>query len=278
MPTTQLEHSSVDVTPYHIEPGSDVRLDDYPTHEQHLPIEKADGKKLRKKLTRRLAELQELLYAEGKQSVLAVLQAMDAGGKDSTTRHVFGPLNPQGCKVVSYKAPNSVELAHDFLWRIHQGTPRHGYIALFNRSHYEDVLIVAVKNLAPESVWSRRYDHINNFERMLHDEGTRIVKFFLHISPEYQKKRLQRRLDRPDKLWKCNPDDLAERKRWDKYQHAYETVLSRCSTDHAPWYVIPAERKWWRDLLVAQTLVNLLESMDMHYPQPAFNASDIVVE
>jgi PPK2 family polyphosphate:nucleotide phosphotransferase len=179
--------------------------------------------------------------------------------------------------VINFKAPTPEELEHDFLWRVHANAPRAGYLAVFNRSHYEDVLIARVKNLVPESRWRKRYDHINAFEELLHDEGTTILKFFLHISRDYQRQRLQRRLDKPDKLWKFDPGDLVERTRWDDYQQAYADALSRCSTRHAPWYVIPAEKRWYRNLLIARIIVDTLESLDMQYPEPGFDPSTIVV-
>ncbi len=261
---------------YRVEPGSRVRLKSFPTDDRgHL--DKPEGVAGLQKVRERLVALQELLYAEGHHAVLVVLQAMDAGGKDSTIRSVFSALNPQGCKVVSFKAPNDVERRHDFLWRIHENTPRLGYIGVFNRSHYEDVLIARVKNLVPEKRWRARYDHINAFEEMLHDEGTTVIKFFLHISKDYQKRRLERRLADPAKHWKFDPSDLAERERWDEYQAAYEEALERCSTKHAPWYVIPAERHWYRNLLVATALAETLESLDMHYPKPTFDPKQIVI-
>ena len=267
----------IDTKPYRVKPSAKVKLDDHPS-ETDGGLNKDEAQKLQAKLAQRLQELQELLYAEQKQALLVVLQAMDAGGKDSTIRHVFGPLNPQGCQVVSFKAPNDVELAHDFLWRVHQNLPRRGYMGVFNRSHYEDVLIVRVKNLAPESRWRKRYEHINAFEELLHDEGTRVVKCYLHVSKDYQKQRLQRRLDRPDKHWKFNPDDLQERARWGAYQEAFEEAIERCSTAHAPWYIVPAERRWFRDLLVTQIVVDTLEAMAPQYPEPTFDAADIVIE
>ncbi len=226
----------------------------------------------------KLSNLQELLYAQGTQALLVVFQAMDTAGKDSTIRKVFTGINPQGVNVHGFKGPSSNELAHDYLWRIHAATPQRGKIGVFNRSHYEDVLIVRVKDLAPSTVWRRRYEHINAFERMLSDEGTRVVKFYLHISKDYQKDRLQRRLDNPKKHWKFDPADLKERARWDGYMKAYEEVFMRCSTDIAPWYIVPAEKRWFRDLLVAQVLVQTLESMKPKYPKPTFDPAGIVVE
>jgi PPK2 family polyphosphate:nucleotide phosphotransferase len=207
-----------------------------------------------------------------------VFQAMDAAGKDSTTRRVFGPVNPQGCRVIGFKAPSSLELAHDYLWRIHQHVPQRGMISVFNRSHYEDVLIVRVRGLVADEVWRKRYDHINDFERMLADEGVTILKFFLHISRDYQKRRLQRRLDKPDKHWKFNPADLVSRAQWDDYRRAYEDALGRCSAAHAPWYVVPAENRAFRDLLVAQVVVDALEGLDMRYPEPDYDPAAVRIE
>ncbi|MBN2514047.1 MAG: polyphosphate kinase 2 family protein [Sedimentisphaerales bacterium] len=230
------------------------------------------------KILTRLNELEFLLYAESKHSVLVVLQAMDAGGKDGTIRNVFGPLNPQSCKVASFKTPTALELSHDFLWRVHSVTPRLGEIAVFNRSHYEDVLIARVKSLVPRTVWSRRYSQINDFERLLAENGTHILKFFLHISKDEQLKRLKKRLDDPTRHWKMNPADFKERKLWGDYQNAYEDVFSRCSTDYAPWYVIPANHKWFRNLAIAQILAEKLESLKMKFPAPNYDVSKIKVK
>lgn len=225
-----------------------------------------------------LSDLQARLYAEQKHTVLIVLQAMDTGGKDSTIRAVLGPLNPQGVRVWNFKVPTPAELRHDFLWRVHRRVPGGGYIGVFNRSHYEDVVVVRVKGLAPEEVWRRRYEHINAFEKLLHDEGVQVVKFFLHISKDYQRERLLRRLRKKDKQWKFDPQDLKERARWDDYQHAYETAIGRCSTAHAPWYVVPAEERWFRNLLVATVLVDLLDAMQLEFPRPTFDPGDIRVD
>lgn len=262
---------------YRINPGSKVNLKDLATQDDG-GIDKEEGRRELAKLQERMTELQEKLYAEARQAILVVFQAMDTGGKDSTIRSVMTPLNPFGVRVVAFKAPNDTELHHDFLWRIHENTPRFGHIHVFNRSHYEDVLIVRVKNLVPEKRWKARYEHINHFEKLLHDEGTRIVKFFLHITKEYQKERLLKRLANPAKHWKFNPDDLAERERWGDYQEAYEEALERCSTEHAPWYVIPGETRWYRDLLVARVLVETLESMDLKFPAPQFDPDKIVIK
>jgi PPK2 family polyphosphate:nucleotide phosphotransferase len=242
-----------------------------------LASKKAAGKELRKNHDR-LAELQYLLYAENKQSLLIVLQAMDAGGKDGTIRHVMGPMNPQSCRVTSFKAPSEEEMAHDFLWRVHKVAPRKGEIVIFNRSQYEDVLIVRVRGMVPKKVWQRRFDRINEFERLLTGSGTCVLKFFLHISHEEQLKRLRERLKDPSKHWKANPQDFEEREYWDEYQKAYEDVLSRCSTPDAPWYVIPANRKWFRNLAVSEIVVEAMEGLKMKFPKPAFDVTKIKVE
>ncbi|MBN1423984.1 polyphosphate kinase 2 family protein [Candidatus Fermentibacteria bacterium] len=239
---------------------------------------KKEGRDHLAKLVARLEELQEVLYAENRHRVLVVLQAMDTGGKDGTIRSVFGPLNPQGVRVASFKVPTPEELAHDFLWRIHKQTPRHGEIAVFNRSHYEDVLVVRVRSLMPESVWSKRYERINAFERILAEEGTTILKFFLHIDLAEQKERFQARIDEPAKRWKFNTADLKERKLWPEYVRAYEDALSKTSTKHAPWYIIPANRKWYRNIAVATVVLHTLEGLGMEYPKPAFDPAAIVIE
>lgn len=267
----------VDLEQYRVVPGEDVDLNRRPTDDDG-GMDKNEAHKRHAELTERLIELQELLYAEAKQSLLVVLQAMDTGGKDSTIRKTLGPLNPQGVRVWNFLAPTGREIRHDYLWRVHRRAPAAGYIGVFNRSHYEDVLVVRVKDLVPEAQWRSRYRHINEFERMLVDEGTRIVKIFLHISKRYQKKRLERRLSDPKKYWKFSPDDLVDRGRWKSYTKAYEDALSHCSTDYAPWYIIPGEHRWYRDVLVAQALVNTLESMDMHFPTITFNPADITIE
>lgn len=267
----------IDLSPYLVEPGHPARLAQRETKED-AGLDKKEAKKETSKLLKRLDELQERLYAEGKQSVLLVLQAMDTAGKDTTIGKVIGPLNPAGVRVWSFKAPSEEELAHDFLWRIHSRAPRAGFIGVFNRSHYEDVLVVRVKNIAPPEVVEGRYDHINAFERLLADRGTRIVKVMLHISKEYQRERLQRRLRKPDKHWKFEPGDLKDRALWDEYQDAYGIALTRCSTEHAPWYVVPAERRWFRDLVVTQLMVDAMEQMDPQYPPPKFDPEEFPPE
>lgn len=229
-------------------------------------------------LTKRLEELQEILFADNRHRLLVVLQAMDTGGKDGTIRRVFEGVNPVGVKVASFKRPTDTELAHDYLWRVHPQTPGNGEIVIFNRSHYEDVLVVRVKNLTSPERWGRRFQQIAEFERMLVEEGTTIRKFYLHISKDEQRQRLQERINNPEKRWKFHEGDLEERKLWDDYQEAYAEMLGRTSTDQAPWYVVPADRKWYRDLVVATILVETLESLDLRYPQPETDLSHIVVD
>ncbi len=230
------------------------------------------------KVLRKLSHLQALHYADGRNALLIVLQAMDTGGKDGTIRSVFSGVNPQGCRVTSFKVPSAEEAAHDFLWRVHQAVPPKGYIGIFNRSHYEEVLIVRVHNLVPKPVWSARYHQINMFEEILAANGVTILKFFLHISKEEQKNRLVSRLDNPEKNWKFNANDLEERKRWGDYTRAYEDLLSRCSRETAPWFIIPANKKWFRNLAVASVIVQTLENLQMKYPKPAKGLSKIVVK
>ena len=267
----------LDSEPYLVRPGDRVDLAAREANDDGGLV-KDDARKRFARLTKRLTELQELMTAESKHSLLVILQAMDTGGKDSTIHDVFGPLNAQGCYVANFKVPSTLERNHDFLWRIHARAPLLGNIAVFNRSHYEDVVIVRVKSLVEEARWRARYEHINAFEKMLADERTVIVKFFLHITKQYQKKRLQRRLDRFDKLWKFNPQDLAERARWHEYMGAYEEALVRCSTPWAPWYVVPAQKHWFRNLLIAEVLVERLEALDMRFPQPDFDPKKITIE
>lgn len=227
-----------------------------------------DALKLLKENVEKLKKLQYLLYAENKRSILIVLQAMDAGGKDGTIRHVLGPLNPQGVKVTSFKTPNEEELRHDFLWRIHKQTPKTGEICVFNRSHYEDVLIVRVHDLVPKKIWSKHYKHINSFEKLLSENGTTILKFFLHISEKEQLERLNKRLEDPNRNWKASPKDFEERHLWKDYMEAYEAAIKKCSTSYAPWFIIPSDKKWFRNLAISTILVNTLESMNMKFPEP----------
>ncbi len=221
------------------------------------------------KLNKKLEGLQELLYAEHKHKVLIILQAMDTGGKDGVIRSVFEGVNPQGVRVVSFKVPSLEELDHDYLWRVHKNTPGKGEIVIFNRSHYEDVLVVRVHKIAPQKVWGKRYQHINNFEKELADEGTTILKFYLHIDEEEQRQRLLDRIEDPQKNWKFNPSDLEERKLWSDYRKAFEEAIEKTSTSWAPWFVIPANRNWYRNLIISKILVEKLEDLKMKYPEPA---------
>lgn len=230
-----------------------------------------------KVLEERLFRLQEMLWAERKQALLVIFQAMDAGGKDGAIRKVFSGVNPQGVTVTSFKTPTAEELAHDFLWRIHHHVPAKGYIGIFNRSQYEDVLIARVNHLVPPEVWQPRFDQINAFEALLASSGTRILKFFLHISKAEQKKRFEDRLNDPEKRWKFSLGDLAVREKWDDYMNAYEDVLSRCNTTAAPWFIVPANRKWYRDLLVTRVIVETLEAMQPRFPEPEAGLDDIVI-
>jgi PPK2 family polyphosphate:nucleotide phosphotransferase len=253
---------------YLVTPGKKFRLKDFdPTDtgpfNHHDEAEEATAANLKT-----LHALQELLYAQGKHSVLVVLQAMDAGGKDGTIAHIFSGVNPQGCTVSSFKAPTDLEKAHDFLWRIHAAAPAKGMLGIFNRSHYESVLVERIHKYAPKDLWKKRYDHINNFERLLADEGTTIVKFYLHIDRQEQADRLQSRLDDPEKHWKFNPADLDERKLWKKYMQAFDDLLERCSTEYAPWYVVPANKKWYRNYVISDVLARTLQSLDLKFPAP----------
>lgn len=234
-----------------------IKLKDYDPR-FNAGLKKEDAVEPFTKFDQEIGELQELLYAAASHSVLIVLQGMDTSGKDGTVRSVMASVNPQGCRVVSFKAPTSEELAHDFLWRIHANTPGKGMLHIFNRSHYENVLIVRVHSMQPEKVWKKYYDHINNFEQMLYDTGTIVLKFFLHISPEEQLERLQSREEEKDKRWKLSSGDYVERRYWDDYQAAYEDLLQKCSSSQAPWYVVPADRKWFRNLAIAESIVESL--------------------
>ena len=264
---------------YRVEPGKKIDLSKLdPNDGKAFKGDKEKGLKALSKLNAELQVLQELLYAEQKHKVLIVLQAMDTGGKDGTIRRVFDGVNPQGVKVASFKVPTAEELAHDFLWRVHKVAPGAGEMVIFNRSHYEDVLVVRVHGYAPEEVWKKRYDQINDFERLLAESGTTILKFFLHIDLDEQKERLQARLDDPTKIWKFRLGDLEERKLWSQYMQAYEDALNKTSTEFAPWYVIPANRKWYRDLVISTILVDTLKGLRMEYPKPEENLDGVVIE
>jgi len=265
----------IDQNLFRVQPGEKVRLGDIdPNKTRGFEGDKKKGTDIRCKLTTEMASLQERLYAEHKHAVLIVLQGMDTSGKDGTIEHVFEGVNPQGVSVASFKAPTPEELSHDYLWRIHKRTPGKGEIVIFNRSHYEDVLVVRVHELVPEKVWSRRYEQINNFERLLADEGTIILKFFLHVNKDEQKERLLDRLDDPEKYWKFNPGDLDERKLWDAYSKAYQDAIQETSTKWAPWYIVPANHKWFRDLVLASVIVKALKDLKPE-PPVSFKETDI---
>ncbi|HNY84648.1 MAG TPA: polyphosphate kinase 2 family protein [Anaerolineaceae bacterium] len=260
------------VEKYRVPSKGKISLKDFDPNETALfDGSKKDGVEALVEINADIEKLQEQLYAEGKHKLLVVLQATDTGGKDGTIRAVFEHVNPQGVKVASFKVPSSVELAHDYLWRIHQQVPAKGEIVIFNRSHYEDVLAVRVHGLAPEKVWSKRYEHIKDFERMLTDEGTTILKFFLHIDENEQAERLLARVEDRTKQWKFSPGDLEERKLWKEYQAAFEDMVNKTSTDWAPWYVVPSNKKWYRNLVIAQIVRDTLKGFEMTYPTPVEN-------
>jgi len=262
---------------YRVHPGEPFVLANVdPDTTEHYE-KKKDIEKETEKLSQRLINLQRRLYAENQRSLLIVLQAMDTGGKDGTIKHVFQGVNPQGCRVWSFKQPSLEELSHDFLWRYHRRTPQRGMITIFNRSHYEDVLIVRVKQLVPEEVWRPRYQLINEFEHMLTLNNITVIKFFLHISKDEQKRRIESRLENPDKRWKFSSSDLKERQLWDDYQAAYEDAMNNCSTAYAPWYVVPANHKWYRNLVIARTIADTLSAMNPQYPAVEEGLENIVV-
>ncbi|MEO1997861.1 MAG: polyphosphate kinase 2 family protein [Planctomycetaceae bacterium] len=257
--------------------GQEVRLSELTTQGKDLHPDRSEAKREFRKLKQELFELQCRLYAEGRQQLLVVLQATDTGGKDGTIRDIFSGINPQGVRVTSFKAPTAHERQHDFLWRIHQAVPAAGMIGVFNRSHYEDVLIVRVDDLVSPSVWEPRYETINQFEQLLVQSHTKVLKFFLHISQDEQKQRLESRLSEPRKHWKFNIGDLRKRAQWDAYQQAYQDMLSRCTTPEAPWFVIPADQKWYRNLIITQAVVHTLREMDPQYPEQSDDLSGVVV-
>jgi PPK2 family polyphosphate:nucleotide phosphotransferase len=264
---------------YRIKPDAKIQLSDWDAND----TSEAKGGKPQalaeiETLNKKLEELQELLFAEHKHKVLIVLQAMDTGGKDGAIRHVFEGVNPQGTRVANFKAPTAEELDHDYLWRVHKQVPAKGELVIFNRSHYEDVLVVRVHKLVPPEVWKPRFDQINAFEQMLSETGTTMLKFYLHIDKEEQKQRLQARLDEPNKHWKFRLDDLKERKLWADYMEAYQDVLNKTSTEYAPWYIVPANHKWYRDLVISTILVDTLQGLNMKYPESEENLEGVVIE
>jgi PPK2 family polyphosphate:nucleotide phosphotransferase len=264
---------------FRIKPGTKVDLAKRdPADKSAVSGNKAERLEKLAELSARIDALQDLLYAEKKHKVLVVLQGMDTSGKDGTIRHVFNSVDPLGVRAVSFRAPAGEELEHDFLWRAHREVPRLGEMVIFNRSHYEDVLIVRVHKWIDMAECKRRYEHINDFERMLAENGMTVLKFFLHISKDEQRQRLQERIDDPDKHWKFNPDDLRERKHWDEYMEAYEDALEATSSECANWYIVPSDSKSTRNLIISSILIEELEALKMKYPRPAEDYSGIVVE
>ena len=255
-------------SPYLVKPGKKFKLSSVDPEDTGNFKSKQDANGAVQKNLEKLNDLQEVLYAQAKYALLVVFQAMDAGGKDGAIEHIFSGVNPQGCQVTSFKVPTHEELAHDYLWRYHRAAPARGMIGIFNRSHYEAVLVERVKEIVPKEVWAGRYEHINAFEEMLAHEDIVILKFFLHISKDEQKRRLESRLHDPHKNWKFNPGDLEERKRWYQYMEAFEDAVGKCSTRRGPWYVIPSNKKWFRNWAVSDVIVRTLESLDLKYPQP----------
>jgi PPK2 family polyphosphate:nucleotide phosphotransferase len=254
-----------------VEPGEKVDLSKWDADETLGWRKNRKTEASLEKTIAKMDNLQYVMYAERKRALLVVFQGLDAAGKDGTIRKVMSGLNPQGCSVTSFKTPSAEEAAHDFLWRVHAAVPKIGYFGIFNRSHYEDVLVARVHNLVPKEVWSKRYDQINSFEAMLSKNHVKILKFFLHISKDEQKKRFLERLDDPDKQWKLSEADFIERKYWNDYKAAYEAALRHCSTAYAPWYVIPANKKWFRNLAVSQIIVENLEAMKLKFPAPTID-------
>lgn len=262
---------------HRLTPETTVQLADLSTRGRDFCDDRDGAEEEFRNLREEFIELQPRLYAEGKQKLLIVLQAMDAGGKDSTIRKICQGVNPQGVEVSSFKRPSDEELAHDFLWRVHREVPAAGMVGIFNRSHYEDVLVVRVHDIVPKSVWQPRYELINQFEKHLTATGTTILKFFLHISKGEQKERFQDRLDEPQKHWKFDIDDLKKREFWNDYQYAFEDMLNECTTSLAPWYVIPADQKWYRNVAIMRVIVDTLKKMDPQYPE-SDDLSDVVID
>jgi PPK2 family polyphosphate:nucleotide phosphotransferase len=258
-----------------VEPGTKVDLKDYDPDYTGKYRSEQDTLEELARLKEKLFDLQALMYADNRYSLLIVIQAMDAGGKDGLIRSVMSIFNPQGCQVTSFKAPSAEELDHDYLWRIHHVIPRKGEIGIFNRSHYEDVLVVRVHDIVPKDVWKARYDQINDFEKYLSDNNVIIRKFYLHISENEQEERILKRLLDPKKNWKFSAADMQERNYWDDYMDAFDDLLSRCSTKQAPWYIVPSDKKWYRNLVVARVLVETLESLNMKWPEPSAEVKEL---
>ncbi|MBX3414763.1 MAG: polyphosphate kinase 2 family protein [Pirellulales bacterium] len=264
--------------PITVKPGHKIRLADFDASFKNGVDSREAAEAETEASVSAMTDLAYRLYAENRRALLIVLQGMDTAGKDGTIRHVMRGVSPQSCQVKPFKQPSAEELDHDFLWRIHKAVPAKGNIGIFNRSHYEDVLVVRVHNLVPQDVWEKRYDTINGFERFLVDGGTTIIKIFLHISKDEQKERLEERLHDAKKRWKLSPADVAERKLWDDYQRAYEDALTHCNTDYAPWHIVPANRKWYRNFVISKLLREALEKMDPKFPPPASDLDKLVIE
>ncbi len=264
---------------YWVKPGSEIDFSKFNSNEKSLfnGENKSDFEPQFKILQDQLQELQKILYAQNKHRILVVMQAMDTGGKDGCIKHVFSHIDPQGIHVRSFKKPSEEELSYDFLWRVHSKVPHRGQLVIFNRSHYEDIIAVRVKKLFPDEVWKHRQRHVIEFERMLAEEGTTIVKIFLHISKEEQKRRLETRLENPVKHWKFNPDDLADRARWDDFMAAYADVMAKTSTSFAPWFIVPADRKWYRNLCVARIMLDTMKKLDMKLPKIDWDPGAITI-
>ena len=260
-----------------VKPGNSVKLSQInPSYTEGLNEDNV--KEALKENAKKISDLQHVLSAESKQSLLIILQGMDTSGKNGTIRHVMSRINPQGCEVTAFNVPCREEASHDFLWRIHQNIPPKGSIGIFHRSQYEDVLVPRIKRLVPVNIWKTRYEQINNFEKMLSENGVTILKFFLHISKQEQKRRLIERITIPKKQWKLNPSDIKEREYWDKYKRAYEDVLNKCSTEWAPWYVIPSNNKWFRNFAISQIVAEAMEKMNMQYPEASIDMSEIEIQ
>lgn len=266
----------MNIDQFRVKPGKKAKLSDWKTDENG-GMDKAEGLAEIAKLEAGLADWQDRLYAESKQALLIVLQARDAAGKDGAVKKVMGAFNPNGVTITNFKVPSAEELAHDFMWRIHMAVPKKGHVGVFNRSHYEDVLVTRVYDMIDDKTAKSRLEHIQNFERLLADTGTRVLKFYLHISKEEQKERLQARLDEPSKNWKFNPGDLKDRENWDKFTDAYEDALTTSTAD-APWYVIPADRKWFRDLAMSQIILDTLKDMKPQYPAIDYDPKSVVIK
>jgi PPK2 family polyphosphate:nucleotide phosphotransferase len=264
--------------PFLVPPGASVKLSDYDPDDTAGVSDKQEAEDKLAKLRKQLSGLQLVLYAEHKHALLVVLQALDAGGKDGTIRHIFTGVNPQGCDVTAFKVPTPEEADHDFLWRIHKAVPPVGMIGIFNRSHYESVLVERVHNLVPQDVWKKRYGQINSFEEMLSANRIHILKFFLHISKDEQKRRIESRIHDKAKNWKMSMSDLKERERWDNYQAAFAEAISKCSTSYAPWYIVPANKKWFRNVLISRVIVDCLKGLNMQLPKGEFDPDQVAVK